>query len=404
MKVLQVNSVYNYGSTGKIVYDLHQGLLKNGHQSVVCYGRGAEINDEGVVRICTELYSKLNNLRSRITGMMYGGFELSTKKLKEIIRKEKPDVVHLQCLNCFFLNIYEIVDWLKKNHINTVVTLHAEFMYTANCGYALSCEKWRTGCGSCPRLRKETRSWFFDRTHRSFQKMKDAFDGFHDNLITVSVSPWLKNRAEQSPILQGKQHVVIYNGIDTSVFCPNSAEELKEKYQLAGKKVLFHVTAKFSDDPSHIKGGVHIIELAQRMKECVFLVAGKTDIHGQLPENIILLGSITNQSVLAQYYSLADATILTSKKETFSMPCAESLCCGTPIIGFEAGAPEMIALEQYSRFVKQGDLDALESAVRDYLAAQPFNKQTVGSAAKAVYSKEAMLQNYLQIYQQLCKE
>ena len=43
MKVLQVNSVYKRGSTGKIVYDLHSELVKKGVDSLVCYGRGDTI-------------------------------------------------------------------------------------------------------------------------------------------------------------------------------------------------------------------------------------------------------------------------------------------------------------------------------------------------------------------------
>lgn len=39
MKVLFVNSVCDYGSTGKIVRDLANGLKKEGHEVLICYGR-----------------------------------------------------------------------------------------------------------------------------------------------------------------------------------------------------------------------------------------------------------------------------------------------------------------------------------------------------------------------------
>ena len=43
-------------------------------------------------------------------------------------------------------------------------------------------------------------------------------------------------------------------------------------------------------------------------------------------------------------------TVLTSKRETYGMACAESLACGTPVVAFLAGGTESIALEvqQYS--------------------------------------------------------
>ena len=99
MKVLQVNNVYKKGSTGKITYDIHSELLKQGIESVVCYGRGEKINEPHVYKTCGEVYSKINHLLSEFTGVMYGGCFFSTNKLIKIIKKENPDVVHLQCIN-----------------------------------------------------------------------------------------------------------------------------------------------------------------------------------------------------------------------------------------------------------------------------------------------------------------
>ena len=114
MKVLQINSVYGKGSTGKITQDLHRALQDRGIDSVVCYGRGGKVREPGVYKTCGELYSKCNNLLSRFTGIMYGGCFFSTNRLIRIIQKEKPDVVHLQCINGYFVNIYRLVIWLKK--------------------------------------------------------------------------------------------------------------------------------------------------------------------------------------------------------------------------------------------------------------------------------------------------
>ena len=142
MKVLQVNCVYGKGSTGKITADLHKALLAQGVESVVCYGRGEKVDEPHVYKTCGELYSKMNNLLSRIPGVMYGGCFFSTNRLMGIIKTEKPDVVHLQCINGYFVNIPRLIAWLKRRGIPTVLTLHDEFMFTANCGYALDCEKW----------------------------------------------------------------------------------------------------------------------------------------------------------------------------------------------------------------------------------------------------------------------
>ena len=218
MKILQVNCVYKKGSTGKIVADVHNALLAKGVDSVVCYGRGEKCKEPNVIKTCGELYSDVNHFLTYISGVMYGGCQLSTNQLISVIKKEKPDIVHLHCINGYFVNIYRIVSWLKKNRIRTVLTLHAEFMYTANCGHAFECEKWKTGCGNCPRYKQETKSLFFDCTHISWKKMQKAFQNFDKDLIVTSVSPWLMGRAKQSPILGDKTHTVVLNGLDTDVF------------------------------------------------------------------------------------------------------------------------------------------------------------------------------------------
>lgn len=400
MKVLQVNCVYGKGSTGKITRDLHRGLLERGVESMVCYGRGERIREPGVYKTCGELYSKCNNLLSRFTGIMYGGCFFSTNKLIRIIRREKPDVVHLQCINGYFVNIYRLITWLKEQGIKTVLTLHAEFMHTANCGYALECDRWKIGCGHCPRLRKETKSFLLDGTARSHRKMQAAFAGFEENLTVVSVSPWLKNRAEQSPILVGKNHCVVFNGVDTKVFHPYNTEDLRIKHGLSDEKILFHAAPFFSSDPDHIKGGYYILQLAEMLadKNVKILVAGDYEDCLSVPENVILLGRIQDQQELARYYSMADVTVLTSKKETFSMVTAESMCCGTPVVGFRAGGPEEIALEQYSMFASFGDIHALIEEVCKMIDKKEKVKRHIHQEADSVYSKEVMTRRYLESY------
>ena len=160
----------------------------------------------------------------------------------------------------------------------------------------------------------------------------------------------------------------------------------------------------FSDEKEDPKGGWYVLRLAEEMPDAVFIVAGKHRLHGSLPANVILLGEIRDQLLLARYYSLADLTVLTSKRETFSLICAESLCCGTPVAGFCAGAPEQISIPQYSRFVPNGDLDALRECIGQMLAI-PYDGRQIAQAAHKLYAKETMIHKYKALYQEvLCGE
>lgn len=390
MKILQVNNVYGDQSTGKLTKALHLGLLENGHESVVVYGRGSTHKEPGVIRLCSNLYGKFSALMCRLTGSTYGWSLLSTAKLKRIIRREKPDVVHLQCINGNFVNIYELLSWLKKKRIKTVCSLHAEFMYTANCGYAFECDQWIHGCKQCPNYKKATKSMFLDGTGRSWQRMRRAFDGFEEDCLICPVSGWTEERARQSDILKNFQYRTVLNGVDPKVFHRN--EPVKKE----PAKTVLHVTAEFNLDPDHIKGGYYLAQLAKRMPQVTFWVAG-AGAPEDIPDNVVLLGRLTDQNALADRYRRADLMVLASKKETFSMPCAESLCCGTPVVGFRAGAPEQISMAQYSQFVEYGDVDALEQAVSDWLS-KDLNRENIAAEAAEVYSQQTMIKEFLEVY------
>lgn len=404
MRILQINCVYGKGSTGRIMGDIHAHLRAQGHESFILYGRGTKTDDPDVYKTCGEIYAKANKLLCRLTGLMYGGCRLSTRRLIGYIKKLQPDVVHLHCINGNFVNIYRLIQWLKCSGIPTVLTLHAEFMHTANCAYAYECEKWKTGCGSCPVYRRETGSLLFDRTAASWEKMRRAFDGF-ERLTLVSVSPWLQQRAEQSPFLGDKNNVVILNGLDRSVFKRCDTDALRRELGIGdGERIVFHATPNFSQHPQHIKGGRYVVELARRLvgQNIRFVVAGPYPDDLSAPDNLLLLGNVSDKQRLAQLYSMADVTLLTSKAETFSMIVAESLCCGTPIVGFCAGAPEQIALPDFSAFVPYGDTDALCNTLLARLEQSP-DRERISAAAHQKYAEQTMCEQYLSIYQKMKK-
>ena len=405
MKVLQINCVFQNGSTGKIVCDIHNGLHKYNIDSYVLYGRGTRFDkDKHVQKVCSETYSKLNNVMSRCTGIMYGGCYFSTKKMITKIREIDPDIVHLHCINGYFVNIYKLLGWLAQNRIKTVITQHAEFFYTGGCGYAFECNKWKSsqGCTECPRWKTETRSIFKDNTHLMWERMKEAFEKFDDNnLMIVSVSPWLDIRTAQSAILGNKQHTVVLNGINTkNVFRRCDSRELRKKLAPKGEKIILHVTPNFVTTPEHNKGGYFVLELAKKMQNSSvkFVVVGNAE-KIEAPDNIVFIGKVDDQHKLAEYYSTADITLLTSKRETYSMVCAESLSCGTPVVGFKAGAPEKIALSEYSTFVEYGDLDKLQKAVEKNLKNGKDNE--IEMIARKYYDRRHMVDAYVNIYQSL---
>lgn len=405
MKVLQVNCVYQKGSTGKIVLDIHKCLMKQGIESIVCYGRGSLIKENGVYKFCSELESKIYHLLNKFGWLMYAVCPIATRKLIGIIKKERPDIVHLHCINGYCLNIYTLLNFLAKHNFRTVITHHAEFLYTGNCGHAFDCKKFsqNPGCGNCGHKFSSAYACTIDTTRLAWHRLYNSYSKFSTHYLRfTAVSPWVRERSLLSPLVNRFECDVILNGLDTNIFHYKKSNILQKKKDV---HYLLFVTAIFNpNDKYHIKGGWYIVELARLNPDKVFVIVA-AECHTpnfDKPQNVIFWGRTANQEELSELYASADVTVISSRRETFSMVTAESLCCGTPVIGFKAGGPESIAMPDYTSFVDYGDLKGLNQEMEKLLK-QDINKKVLSEMAIHQYSSSVMSNKYISIYKELLK-
>jgi putative colanic acid biosynthesis glycosyltransferase len=402
MKIAQVDVNYLSSSTGKIVFDLITGLKLKGHATSAYFGRGADQDAPNAHKISTNSEVLFHALATRLTGLTGIYSPLATRNLIRLLIEFQPDVVHLHDLHGYFLNIGDLVGYLKSNNIPTVWTFHSEFMYTGKCGHALDCEKWKSHCNACPNLAGYPKSWFLDFTYHMFDQKMQMFEGF-DNLALVAPSYWLANRMHESPLLIGKPISVIPNGLDVETFYPREPGTLRAELAIDNEYVVLSVG---SDLLSEAKGGRWVLALAERNPEMTFVMVGVKEPGIPVPSNVRLVAAVYDQILLSKYYSLAKVILLTSAKETFSMVCAESLACGRPIIGFDAGAPREVAPDGFGRFVPYGDLGALELLLRRnyHGLASMRSENECRFFATTNYSKDVMVDAYQNLYSKLIRK
>lgn len=406
MRVLQINSDFRYGSTGKITASLHDSLTKNGIDSHVCYGRYYGIKEVKTYSTITVFFSKIEHFLCNFFGDPYGFCFFSTKKVIGIIKKVKPDIVHLQCINGYFVNAYKLISWLANKKYKTVVTMHAEFLYTGGCDHAYECNQWRTMCIDC-KQNSNLLPFHKKNAKKIFLKFKKSFSMFDTQYIRcVSVSQWLMNRASKSPILENFQHSYILNGIDTSVFnYRENYNDVLEKYKITEPYVLF-VTAVFNpEDTNDNKGGRYILELAKILIKNnsnlkIIVAASYFNLSIKLPSNVVFIGKVSNQYDLANIYSGALVTLLTSERETFGMTIVESLCCGTPVVGFKAGGPESIVMKKYATFVEFANVQQLYYSLMDTIS-YCFDSNMISDESIKKFSHEEMFIDYLKLYENM---
>ncbi|MBR5321984.1 MAG: glycosyltransferase [Clostridia bacterium] len=399
MKVLLIDVNCEDSSTGKIVYDTYNYIIKNNDQAAVCYGRGKKIKENNIFKFGIDIETYLHALLTRITGFTGVFSPLSTMRLLRYIKKFRPDVVHIHELHAYFLNVSILLRFLEKNNIPVVHTLHCEFSYTGKCGHADECEQWKTECKNCPKVREYPQSMFFDQTQKMFKKKKNVFSKLKKMIITTP-SNWITERAKQS-FLGNREIRTIYNGINTEIFCPqNSGDFIRRKYGISEQqKIVLSVAPNIL---SSRKGGEYVLRCANTLGEkgYFFILIGADEADKWNQKNVLVLPKIYDKELLAKFYSAADVFVLCSKKETFSLTCAEALCCGTPVVGFKCGAPEMIFPEPYAKFVEYGDIDALSTLITE-ITLNNIDAEEISKFSISRYSNDKMLESYYEIYRKI---
>lgn len=403
MKILVSNWVYNWGSTGFLIRDLVDGLSQMGHEvtaaTAVMHG-----NDPRVKEFTTSKEWGFFWRLGRIGLPRFGGSKKAAKRFIQQIEGEKPDIVNLHLLHCHTIDLYYVLKFLGDNNIKTVITNHAEVYYTGNCEHAYDCQRWiNCQCKGCPDKKRATGgSLVYRNPHYNWQLMHKAISCFKpENLYFTAVSPWLRDRFVLSPITKGFSCDVVLNGLDINIFHPRQhTQSITER--IGSDNFILHVTANFNpQDMGGVKGSHYIVELAEAMPEKRFVVVATTiKSPDSLPHNVYFWGKAKDQNELAELYTAARLTVIVSRRETFSMVTAESLSCGTPIVGFQAGGPESIALPDFSVFVEQGDVYGLTDAIRA-MDCRIFDRQTISIQAHEVYSSKVMTKEYLHVYEKL---
>ena len=408
MRILQINSHYDQGGAARIVACIHRQLLADGEASYVAYGRGdikpseADRQGKNVWRFNQPAEVYLSALTSRIIGIHGWSNTMATKRLLRFIDRIKPDVIHLHALHGYYLNFPMLFSYINEKEIPCVWTFHDCFAFAGNCGYFFECDRWKSGCGSCPDVQRYPKSQFFDFTGWMWKRKKDMFTQ-GDRKIIVTPSVWLTEESKRSYF--GKYPcLTIRNGIDVEgSFYPRDREKCRKKYSYGLQDKLVLGIAVGFDDPR--KGAKYILQMAQDLEgEVTVILIGWNQKNHSLPAgNIITLPPTSSVDILAEYYSMADVFVLPSLAENYATVTLESMACGTPVVGFHVGGiPEQLA-DGRGITVETGNQEAFNQAVRNAVSKEStlLRGQELAECIQKENSTEKMVQDYMEIYRKL---
>lgn len=143
--LLQINSVVNSGSTGRIAEEIGLTVMNNGWQSYIAYGRNERPSSSKLIKIgnCQDI--KFHGILTRLFDKHGFGSKNATVKLIKTIHEISPNIIHLHNIHGYYLNIAVLFEYLAQANIPLVWTLHDCWAITGHCSHFdfIKCDKWK---------------------------------------------------------------------------------------------------------------------------------------------------------------------------------------------------------------------------------------------------------------------
>ncbi len=399
-KLLQINTVVNSGSTGRIAEEIGLTAMAVGWESYIAYGRNERPSKSKLIKIGNDWDIKIHGVQTRLFDKHGLASKRATNILIRKIKKIKPDIIHLHNIHGYYLNYEILFKYLSNAGVPIVWTLHDCWSITGHCAYFsfVGCEKWKTGCYNCPQKKEYPSSWLLDRSKENYELKKNLFSSVPD-LTLVTVSKWLEQIVKKS-YLRAYPTKVIHNGVDISVFKPTSGDKFREKHNLQNKFVLLGIANIW--EPR--KGFRDFIELSKLLDEeyQIVLVGLSSKQIKLLPNNIVGIKRTESMKELVEIFSTADIVLNLSYEETFGLTTVEGMACGTPVIVYNTTASPELIDSSTGIAIEPGNLNDLIKGINNIKKnGKSFYTDACVSRAHRLYRKEDRYKEYIELYEKL---
>lgn len=399
MKVLQINSVCGYGSTGRIVISLYNEVVNSGSECLIAYGRKEEPQGYNTYKIGNKLDNCMHVFKTRVFDKHGLGSRKPTLKLIEKIKQYNPDIIHLHNIHGYYLNILVLFDFFKEYGKPIVWTLHDCWAFTGHCSHftKAKCDKWKINCKNCVEKKSYPKSMILDNSENNYIIKKNLFRNLQQ-LTLITPSQWLANLLRES-FLKEYDIQVINNGINLEVFKFNEnnfkiTNNIEDKYMILG------VASQWNERKGLLYFEYINRKLDNRFK--IVLVGLTEEQKNNLPEGIIGITRTNNVQELVEIYSAADVFVNPTLEDNFPTTNLEAMACGTPVITFDTGGSGESITPLTGFVVGYGDIESIIS-ILDSLEFKKIKSKDCEERAK-LYSDKLKFKDYIKLYDDLLKD
>lgn len=286
----------------------------------------------------------------------------------------------------------------------TVWTIHDCSPFTGGCLYPMGCERYKTGCGSCP----QKGEWPID-TPVDFSRLWHGLKhGVHaaGRITLVTPSHWMADMAMSSGMLR-ERPTVIPNGVDTALYTPGDKAALRKEFGLPEDRHVVLLTAgHIKDTRKGVAYALQALRSVAHLKPAILLVGAMDDSSRAMFSgmDVFPTGYIGDSAKLARAYASSDLLLFCSQAENMPLTILETMACGLPALAFSVGGvPEIIKQNETGMVVPLGDVKALSGAL-DYMLTSgvlPLWGHNARLRAETLYSYKQLLNAHLGLYEKL---
>lgn len=396
MRILQINTTLNWGSTGRIAEEIGLLVNKNGDSSYIAFGRNYTTSQSHPIRIGNKFDFYFHALQTRLFDNHGLSSIKATRKLIREIQDIKPDIIHLHNVHGYYLNYKILFNYLSSTNIPVVWTLHDCWAFTGHCAYysLADCNRWQKICYNCPQKKSYPASICIDRSRKNFIEKKKVFTSL-PNLTLVPVSNWLADEIRKS-FFKDYPINVIHNGINLDVFKPiqSPRKEYEKQFIILGVASIWD-KRKGLDDFIGLRKMISL--------DCIIILIGLTNKQvKKLPRGIVGIQRTNSINELVEYYSMANVFFNPTWEDNFPTTNLEAMACGTPVITYKTGGSIEAVDSKTGYVVEQGDLEEVKRII-NRMKVEGKQKYIDECRQRAInnYNKDERYEEYIQLYKKI---
>jgi glycosyltransferase involved in cell wall biosynthesis len=312
---------------------------------------------------------------------------------------------------CDLLNLHWVADFLHYHTLPKLAaraplvwTFHDMNVFTGGCHYSGTCERYTEQCGACPQLESSSRE--DDMTRRIMKRKQRIFSEIaSDRMTVVCPSRWLAREAARSGLCRRFDTRVIPNGVDTQDFHPVDKAEARRRFNLpAQARIVLFVADQIEDRRKGFRFLLKALMDIRSVPDVLLVTLGHGDTSMLTGPYFRHLGPLSQTADLGAAYSAADIFALPSLQDNLPNTVLESMACGTPVAGFDAGGVSEAVIDGQTGLLAPTGDDRIFAANLRLVLEDERRQQALGRESLARIEREFTVKLQARRYAALYRE